>query len=526
MKLKLDDNAFYPQVEAARRPRSQPSVSRKKEKGRLSEEEFGHLSMAEKRRYLENYPSSKHNRQGAKAKQEAKTKSDKQNVDDRANIARGKMSVEQRAYQFNKKITREEFDKLDKKDQKAYLSKYPNDSFTGKKHFIAKKKGAAKKKKGPIDVSGLKDDKDTRANQNMSGARKSAKKELGKGITKGAVDAVTKIETRHVRNAADALSISKEENISTIRDSLASDYCVVDPSEESKSELIKVLDRNKEKWDPADYRRVVTLLERKSSGEEKRTTEDDKELLRRVRAMRAAEQDNENYTPFWKQDLSTTMKIMANESVTPEERSNAMLFTAEFVRFVLLSSGVVFFTTGASPAALQMTQDIFQSWDALQSEASAKESAEDNLNELYDMVVSHLKHMDVDDFVTDLKASFKEYSDTGMEVSASVDRGLFNDIIVTLRRLGCTITRRSETYLEGQNKNVEPKTLLDALTRTFAEHDYKTLIEDFDLETELKTRLVGKGRFFVDIMVSLATPTYYIHIDEWLEEPDWLEQYV
>lgn len=469
------------------RGRRAGSVKRKKTRTRLNQSQFLELSQAEKKRYLERFPKSKHRRlmkgddKPAKKDKGAKSKGPIKQSTLRKKAKQSKKPAEEK---FTKKISRAEFDDLSKKDQKAYKKKYPTDSFRGKKHFIAKKPSVIEQKRkgdmGEKEYDGSEKVAEVRnrrkaEKQALKKDRDQARSELRHSVTHESVKALKDSKPKDLKKAAANLRAERSTNVMTIKDTLDSknEHIAYSKSDLRSIDRAIELDGQNEdsQWSEENRNKAKKIRKRLNPDTPNEVTEEERELLDQLQEENGI--NPKKRKPFWKQDLETLSKFMSGEEIDPDGRSNAMIMLGVVSRYALLAAGVSALALGSGPAALHIAQTLFGQWDDFSSTSSSDEYDEDadveeSLFAVYDAVTDHIDHMDHEEMVEDITKAFKEFG----KVEASAQDDVLNDLFHVCVSLGCRMKAKSKTHLDFERRSVRRKRILDAIARTAVSHDY------------------------------------------------------
>lgn len=476
----------------ARRAKQRTPNNKRNLTKRLTRNQFLELSKPEQTRYLERFPKSKHRRllKGEQKPKKAqptgkpKSKGPVKQKDLKKAAKRADTSEK-----FTKKISREEFDKLSKKDQREYKKKYPKDSFRGKKHFVAKKPNAVQQKKTGDDgetvmdgSEGLKEARNKRKLQNkaLKQERNDARQEIRHGVTREAVKALQDTKPEDLKKAAKNLGDNRTENLKTIKDTLDSKHEYVsfkkNDIDTAKDALKAEQDNEDSGWSQEDLKKAEKVVKSLKEGDTNKLTKEDRDLLDRLTEDR--QEFPTKREPFWKRDLKVLKGFMTGEQLDPEGRSNAMLALAVVSRYALLGAGISMIAMGAAPAALHIAQTLFGQWDDFNALSSAEDDDEtdDALAAAYDAITDHLANMDHEEMVEDVGSVFKEFSSTSASASDSVMQDMLNMVL----KLGCRVERKSEDSISGRRRSVKYARLVDGVERIALEHGYRKISAESD----------------------------------------------
>ena len=422
-----------------RKEKDKKSSVKRKVGSRLREKQFLELSKKEQKSYLERFPKSKHrkllngDKEGKKEKPEASKKKSKKGEEKN---------------KFTKKISREEFDNLDSKDQKAYKKAYPNDSFTGKKHHVLKKKNIVQQNKtgefGETPLDGSENATDVKkarqlANKGTKQEREEAKQDLRHSVTPEAVKAVAESTPDDVAQTAQSMKKYRDNNVADIKKSFENKHEQVpiehEDLEQAKANFEKQIedDEDNEEWSEDEASATRKLLDRLKPGANNKLSKKDRERLDRVSSKKTKKKKND---PFWKKDIKVLKGIMSGEQVEPDGRSNASLALGLVARYALIAAGGYALAMGAGPAALEVSKALIEQWndfsiasanapDGIEDEDEEELSPEDKedqetketLGMIYDAVADHIQNMDHDSFVQNISKTFTKFEATAASVS-------------------------------------------------------------------------------------------------------------
>lgn len=429
---------------AARKSRSLKGKSGQGKPKRLTKDEFLKLGKSEQRRYLEVYPKSSHRFAEGRRKPKGRPAEKSQRTNRETD----------RQEKFPRKITRDEFDRLGRKEQREYKKKYPENSFRGIKHFVTKRRNVVQKNKTGDYGETVFDGSEPRAHAVERRKMRRRVEQLGRdesrqslrhGITQESVQAATSSKPEDLYTVSENLKRNRSANLSSIEDSLDSTVHVQFDSKQAESALRRLKQQEldeAEDWDPKDLKRVEKLLK---DPDPKKLSAEDKDLLERVVSEREKRNkiERENMS-WWRRDLNTVMKVMRGEKVDPQGKSNAALLVSVISRYAMIAGGVVALSMGAAPVALYMAQSLFESWGEFNATAgSDDETDEDQLGAVYDAIADFVQHVDHEEMVTFLNKGFREFGPKGSQISESSSDKVEDTILNALIDAGCAITRRS-----------------------------------------------------------------------------------
>jgi len=406
------------------------SHSKKKKPGsRLRKPQFLELSKKAQGEYLERFPKSTHRNLlvGNKGKADEKPVPNK----------KGPKAEEKNKH--TKKISRDVFDRMEKKEQKEYKKTYPNDSFVGKKHHVAKKKNIVQQNKtgnsGETVLDGTEKDSDVKKRRKAANAankqeRDEAKQDLRHSITPEAVKALEESTPEDFAQTAKSMKKNRTANIADIKKSLENRHEFVpleaDDIEQASANLDKQVQDEDADWSEDEIKSTKKLLKRIKPKTNNKMSKKDRDRLDRVSSKKTKRKKN---PPFWKKDFQVLKAIMSGEQVEPEGRSNASLAINIVARYALMAAAGYALSMGAGPAALHVTKTLVEQWGDLSSQASAgspsgiedeeeeelsPEQKEDQdttetLGIIYDAVADQVAHMDHEAFKEDVSKTFNKF---------------------------------------------------------------------------------------------------------------------
>jgi len=392
---------------------------------RLTKAQFLDLATKEQARYLDHFPKSSHRKlvgsKGKKGKEQPAVQRRKNAK--KAEPAKPKEKEKPKKERI-KKLSREDFDRLSNKEQKAYKKAFPKNSFKGKKHHVAKKKSIVEKNKtgdsGETVLTGSPDAKKKKKAEKkiLKAGRDKAKSELRHSVTQESVDAIKRTSPGDLREASENLKRNRNANVKAIEETLKGGSDFDSFSSQEIDKIQRNLKQESEKEDPdlpeETIKKGKKLADRLKPDAPQELTEDELRVISDIHPKRKKKER------FWQKDLKVLKGLVTGEKVEPEGRSNAMLALGVVARYALIAGAVTAVSMGAAPAALHIAQSLFEQWDSFNVSASTDLLSDDEENEedeetrntiglAYDAVADYLQNVDHEEFVQSIDSTFLEF---------------------------------------------------------------------------------------------------------------------
>lgn len=449
LRIRLLESTAFSNPSVSKKERATNIKKRAGKMSRLTKDQFGKLSNKEKESYLKHFPKSSHRKLMGREAKQAEPKKGKGRVSEPKDEKLGKTEKagkskkdKSKKKEKPKKLTRQEFDSLPPKEQKAYKKAWPKDSFKGKKHHVAKKKNVVQKNKtgedGETVLDGYMSNKEREKAEKkaLKASRDEAKRDLRHGVTKEAVDALRHSAPEDLKQAGESLKADRTENIQSIKDTLNKKSEFVSFTDKDIKQADRALKRETERdestWKENDLKQAKKLLESLNGGDTQKLSHEDRELLGRVSESKSLKKE-----PFWKRDLKTLKSFVTGEKIEPEGRSNGLLALGVVARYALIAGGVAALAMGAAPAALHISQTLFSQWDAFNSLSSTDgedgDENEDLIGVAYDAVADYLQNADHEEFIESIDSTFLEFRAKASANGPLLFNAVMNDMALASR---------------------------------------------------------------------------------------------
>jgi len=387
----------------------------KKKLPRMGSERFLQLSRAKQKLYIQQYPNSR-NRFLLKHKRPVSKDSHVQ--------TKGPVKVKQSGQAkapsvFTRKISRQSYDKLGKRDQKVYDKRYPDvdRKFVGKKHILVKKINpilAAKREASINRVPTSPKLEKLKAAELaiVNKTRDEAHQDFKHAINPESVKACKELTTKDVQAASTNMQKEKAAVLASFEDKLENDR--LDAKDITPDEKREAVNKNAKNEDPeiediakkskhtrAEKKKVEDLLDE----DEEDDTAAAKEDKKKPKNGKKKDKKSKKRPNFFVRDMEAVGKIFNGEKVEKGGRSNLIVAMSILGRYAMIAGGVALVSMGAAPLALHIAKEIYDNWDTFQGAASndddedlhPDEAYRKNVDRVYDAYTDYLFHLDVDE---------------------------------------------------------------------------------------------------------------------------------
>lgn len=352
---------------------------------RMGSQAFLKLGKSKQKQYLKTYPKSSH-RFLLSGKKKPKTVPQK--VTPVAKPGRPKADM--------KRVTRKEYEGMNKKQQTAYDKKFAKarSKFVGKKHVGVKKRGAVRPKSKILPAPKYNRLERLSAAEAaiINASREQAHKDLKAAITPEAVRSIAEVKPEDLKLASENIKRDKDTILDGFEEKLESDRLDhVELSDEDRAELQQKVDSDKDD-NPEELEAIIKA--KKPTKKQKQVAED------------ALGHKKEN---FFQRDIAAMGKILRGEKVDKNGKSNFIVAASILTRYMLVAGGVAAIALGAAPLAAHIAKEVYDNWKSLS--ADDKKDEDYGISKLYDTLADYIQHLDLDDAQASVaKTRFKSES--------------------------------------------------------------------------------------------------------------------